>query len=129
MAVASGHWNQSDTRPTDGRPIRERRLSLLAHFSAPGTNVSNLLLNIRRLNGYSTVTSTISLAREGVDARQIRFGLRFSLQKTCAAKLFNLLNHPLFNAPNLTPTSSSFGLLTSQSNLPKRTQLGLKLVW
>jgi hypothetical protein len=53
-----------------------------AHFNAPGSNVSNLLLNsdgsIRSLNGFSTVTSTISLAREGLDARQFRFGLRFS---------------------------------------------------
>jgi len=52
------------------------------HFAAPGSNVSNLLLNgdgsIRSLNGFSTVTSTISLAREGLDARQFRFGLRFS---------------------------------------------------
>jgi hypothetical protein len=52
------------------------------HFAAPGGNVSNLLRNgdgsIRSLNGFSTVTSTISLAREGLDARQFRFGLRLS---------------------------------------------------
>jgi hypothetical protein len=44
-------------------------------------------------------------------------------------ELFNLLNHPLFNGPNLTPTSSSFGLITSQSNLPRRTQRDIRLVW
>lgn len=52
------------------------------HFATPGSNVSNLLKNadgsIRSLNGFSTVTNTISLAREGLDARQFRFGLRLS---------------------------------------------------
>jgi hypothetical protein len=52
------------------------------HFANPGTNVSNMTLNsdgsIRSLGGYTEVTSTISLAREGIDERQFRFGLRFS---------------------------------------------------
>jgi hypothetical protein len=57
-------------------------LSNTPHFAAPGSSVSNLLLNgdgsVRSLNGFGTVTSTISLAREGLDARQFRFGLRLS---------------------------------------------------
>ena len=59
--------------------------------------------------------------------KNFRIVERVSLQLRC--EFFNLLNHPLFNAPNLTPTSSSFGLLTNQSNLLRPTQLGLKLVW
>lgn len=47
---------------------------------------------------------------------------------------FNLLNHPTFGAvtgggPNMTPTSSGFGELTGQSNLPREVQLGARLVW
>lgn len=52
------------------------------HFANPGANVSNLLLNndgsIRNLGGFSTITSTLSLGREGIDERQVRFGLRLS---------------------------------------------------
>jgi len=52
------------------------------HFSNPGANVSNLILNgdgsIRNLGGFSTITSTSSLGREGIDERQVRFGLRLS---------------------------------------------------
>jgi hypothetical protein len=52
------------------------------HFANPGANVSNLLLSgdgsIRNLGGFSTITSTLSLGREGIDERQIRFGLRLS---------------------------------------------------
>jgi hypothetical protein len=52
------------------------------HFANPNANVSNLILNgdgsIRSLGGYSTITSTINLGREGIDERQVRFGLRVS---------------------------------------------------
>jgi hypothetical protein len=52
------------------------------HFANPGTNVSSMTLNpngtIRDLGGYTEITSTNSLAREGIDERQFRFGIRFS---------------------------------------------------
>ncbi len=52
------------------------------HFQNPGANVSNMTLNpdgtIRSLNGYTEITNTLGVGREGVDERQIRFGLRIS---------------------------------------------------
>src|SRR5262249_8747877 len=52
------------------------------HFNNPDANVSNLSLNmdntIRSLGGFTEVTSTFNLAREGIDERQFRFGLRIS---------------------------------------------------
>ncbi len=42
---------------------------------------------------------------------------------------FNSLNHPAFGAPNLTPTNKDFGLITTQSNLPRNIQIGARLVW
>jgi len=52
------------------------------HFANPGANVSNLQLNadgsVRSLGGFTEVTNTISLGREGIDERQFRFGLRLS---------------------------------------------------
>lgn len=52
------------------------------HFANPGGNVSNLSLNpngtVRSLGGFSEITNTISLGREGYDERQFRFGLRLS---------------------------------------------------
>jgi hypothetical protein len=85
-------------------------------------------------SNYRTFADRFSnLRQDGVNnvdfsaLKNFRIVERISLQLRC--EFFNLFNHPLFNAPNLTPTSSSFGLLTSQSNLPRRTQLGLKLVW
>jgi Carboxypeptidase regulatory-like domain len=52
------------------------------HFANPGANRSNLSLNpdgtVRDLGGYTEITSTINLARDGIDERQFRFGLRLS---------------------------------------------------
>jgi hypothetical protein len=50
------------------------------HFANPGATVSNMTLNpdgtIRQLGGYSEITDTINLGRDGIDERQFRFGLR-----------------------------------------------------
>lgn len=52
------------------------------HFANPGANVSNLQLNsdgsIRNLGGYTEITGVRTNAREGVDERVIRLGLRLS---------------------------------------------------
>jgi hypothetical protein len=52
------------------------------HFANPGAYASNMSLNpdgsIRSLGGFSAITSTINLGRDGIDERQFRFRLRFS---------------------------------------------------
>ncbi len=52
------------------------------HFANPGSNVSNLSLNpdgsVRDLGGYTEITGVTNLAREGLDERQFRFGIRLS---------------------------------------------------
>ena len=44
-------------------------------------------------------------------------------------EFLNAFNHPQFNNPNLDPTSSNFGRITSQANLPRNVQLGVKLIF
>jgi hypothetical protein len=52
------------------------------HFNNPGSNVSNMTLNsdgsVKSLGGFSEITSTMNLGRDGIDERQFRFGLRLS---------------------------------------------------
>jgi hypothetical protein len=52
------------------------------YFSNPSANASNLQLNpdgtVRNLGGFTTITSTSGIGREGVDERVFRFGLRFA---------------------------------------------------
>jgi hypothetical protein len=44
-------------------------------------------------------------------------------------RAFNVLNHPTSAAPNTTATNSSFGLITSQANLPRQLQFGARFVF
>jgi hypothetical protein len=49
------------------------------HFANPSANVSNMLLNadgsIRSLGGYTTITSTKGIGRDGLDQRVLQFGM------------------------------------------------------
>ena len=45
------------------------------------------------------------------------------------ADALNAWNHPRFSGPNTSVTSSSFGIVSSQSNAPRQVQFGLKLLW
>jgi hypothetical protein len=44
-------------------------------------------------------------------------------------EFLNAFNHAQFNDPDRTPTNSNFGRSTSQQNLPRNIQIGLRLVW
>jgi hypothetical protein len=52
------------------------------HFALPGRNVSVMSLNpdgtVRNLGGFTSITDTSSVARDGIDERQFRFGLRIT---------------------------------------------------
>jgi hypothetical protein len=42
---------------------------------------------------------------------------------------FNICNHPLFGSPNLSPTSSSFGVITSQTKTARVVQFAMRLTF
>ena len=52
------------------------------HFSNPSANASNLQLNpdgsVKNLGGFTTISTTSGIGRDGVDERVLRFGLRIS---------------------------------------------------
>ncbi|MFB3825135.1 MAG: TonB-dependent receptor domain-containing protein [Bryobacteraceae bacterium] len=45
------------------------------------------------------------------------------------ADALNAWNHPRFSGPNTSVTSSSFGIVSGQSNAPRQIQFGLKVLW
>jgi hypothetical protein len=45
------------------------------------------------------------------------------------AEALNFLNHPLFSNPNTNFSSSSFGVITTQANLPRSIQLGIRFAF
>jgi len=77
--------------------------------------------------------SRFSLRQDGANnldvsvLKNIPISETVKLQFRC--EFFNFTNHPTFNAAERGPTSSNFGKITSQANLPRATQLALRLTW
>jgi hypothetical protein len=57
------------------------------------------------------------------------FGITESLKVQLRGEFLNAINHPQFDDPNRSPTSSSFSKISSQSNLARNVQLGLKIIF
>jgi hypothetical protein len=57
------------------------------------------------------------------------YRIRERLQTQFLAEAFNALNHPVFAAPNTTPTSSAFGTVTNSASEPRSVDFSLKLVF
>jgi hypothetical protein len=55
--------------------------------------------------------------------------IRERLQMQFQAEAFNALNHPVFAAPNATPTSSAFGTVTNSAFEPRSIDFSLKIVF
>jgi hypothetical protein len=75
--------------------------------------------NNLRVDGANNLDA--SLVKAIVFAERLKLQIRF--------ETFNVMNHPVFAAPNLTPTNSAFGLITAQFNPPRAIQIGGRLVW
>ena len=63
----------------------------------------------------------ISLIKNFLFTERTRLQLR--------GEFLNAFNHPQFSNPVLDPTSTNFGRITSQANLPRNIQLGIKLIF
>ncbi len=63
----------------------------------------------------------IGLSKEFRPTERVRVKFR--------ADALNAWNHPRFSGPNTSVTSSSFGIVSGQSNAPRQVQLGLKVSW
>ena len=57
------------------------------------------------------------------------FTLREKVRLQFRAESFNLCNHALFAAPNVTPTSTAFGVISSTTNTPRIIQFALRLTF
>ena len=57
------------------------------------------------------------------------FRITETVKMTYRCEFFNSTNRAIFNAPDLGPTSSTFGRILGQANSPRRIQMALRLVF
>jgi hypothetical protein len=86
-----------------------------------GTHIRTLPSQVGNARQDGIVTLDMSVIKNNRITDKVNAQLR--------ADFFNALNHPSFAAPNLSPTSSAFGTITSQANLPRTIQLGLRIAF
>jgi hypothetical protein len=77
------------------------------------------LFNNLRLDSMNNIN--VNLTKSFVIHENVKMQFR--------AESYNIANRPLFEAPNLTPTSSTFGYITSTTNSPRAIQLALRLTF
>lgn len=78
-------------------------------------------------------TRFANLRQDGVNQVDFSIIKKFSITDrlglTYRCEFFNSTNRAIFNPPDLGPTSSTFGRITSQANTPRRIQMALRLVF
>lgn len=82
---------------------------------------------LRRRPQDTTRFNTNSKQALGSNVRTFPIHERLKLQYQC--EFFNVANHPLFDAPDVSATSTTFGKIQNQTNQPRRIQMALKLAW
>jgi hypothetical protein len=98
------------------------------------TSVFNRVASQQLANNLITLSPTFSGARAAAynswDVSMIKHvQIHERLQMEVRADALNVLNQVTFAAPNLTPTSTSFGAVTTQMNVPRRLQFTVRLTF
>ena len=114
--------SQPASRPGDGRPLREGRLSLAGSGCVPGAGARHLR--------QSRVNSLVAPNWFNVDmglVRSFRIGAERQIQ--FRAEVFNLLNRVHLDCPVALLNNPNFGLFTETAADPRIVQLALKYVF
>jgi hypothetical protein len=89
-----------------------------------GSNIATFGTRYGSLRQDGAANVDLSLIKNTAITEKVNFQLRF--------EAFNALNRPEFDPPKSTidnPTSSGFGKITTQPNLPRSIQMAARLVW
>ena len=98
-------------------PVKQRadsRISL-------ANNLRYFPTRLPGLRGQPLNLWDISVIKNIAITERVKFQLR--------GEFLNAFNHAQFSDPETNPTSSNFGKVTSQANLPRNVQIGLKLIF
>jgi hypothetical protein len=101
-------------------PIVDKFLNRAAFVQPVGElgNAPRINPDVRR---FWNLTENMSVAKT------IRAGR--SLDMDIRVEAFNIFNRVVWGAPETNFSSNNFGVISSQANLPRQMQLGVKLYW
>jgi hypothetical protein len=101
-----------------------------------GTVYNSDAANATLVDHYRTLPQTIGSVRsDGFNNMDVSILKKFAFTEHSYLQLrfetFNTLNHPVFSAPTVTPTSSNFGYITAvpSTSQPRQIQLGGRIVF
>ena len=110
-------------------PASERTLNKWFNTSVFETSSSKQLVdNIRTFPLYlaGVRAPNLSMLDLGISKEfKLRENLRFQIR----GEAFNAMNHPVFQAPSTSVTSSAFGTITATGQLPRTVELLARLRW
>jgi outer membrane receptor protein involved in Fe transport len=84
-------------------------------------NIRTFPLRLSGVRGDGQTIVNFSLLRNYTIIERVKAQFR--------AEVYNAFNHPVFDLPNTTPTSSAFGTVTQSISEPRGIQLALKIVF
>ncbi|MCC7342844.1 MAG: TonB-dependent receptor [Bryobacterales bacterium] len=113
------NWNGAN--PIQEHPTVERWLSADVFSNPSGYTFGNAPRTFggTRAHGTSQVDLTLN--------KNTRIGEKYTVQ--FRTEFFNLLNSPVFNAPNVNFGNPQFGVVSSQQNQPRIIQFALKFLF
>ena len=120
--VTRANWNGRDPRLDTPREERLQRWFDTSAFSQPAAfTFGNAGTTFPLLRSDSVKNLDLSLFKH--------FSVSGKLRLQARIEAFNALNRVQFGSPNLSVTSGSFGVVSSQANTPRQLQFGLKVLW
>ena len=120
--VTRANWNGQDPRLDTPREERLQEWFDTSVFSQPAAfSFGNAGATFPRLRTDAVRNLDLSLFKH--------FDLPGRVRLQARIEAFNALNYVQFGSPNMSVTSSSFGVVTSQANTPRQLQFGLKAIW
>jgi hypothetical protein len=102
-------------------PAADHYLNSAAFPAQPNYLLGNATRFNPSVRGFPGLNENLSLGKSFAITERFRLDFR--------AEAFNLFNRVVFSNPNTNLNSTSFGLVTGQSNSPRQMQMALKLYW
>ncbi len=116
------NWNGTDPKLNGRIEDRYKHYFNTSVFSQPAPyTYGNVTRNLGSIRNPRYVNTDLSLFKEFAFYRELRSQLRL--------EAFNAFNHPIFGGPGTNLSSTTFGVISSQSNTPRQIQVALKILF